>query len=177
MMTYGWSNQIFTFSKKISSIIVKSIKNYFSWVFLKNGKYLYNIFSLKLIIDIYYWVDDMKTAILVPCYNEAATIEKVVSDFKKVMPHADIYVYDNNSTDGTDQIARNAGAIVRYEYKQGKGNVVRSMFRDIDADCYIIQIDIINVDCFISLFMENALLFTLFGLLFKLIALVFSQIK
>ncbi|WP_405306637.1 glycosyltransferase family 2 protein [Methanobrevibacter sp.] len=79
----------------------------------------------------------MKTAILIPCYNESATIEKVVSDFKKEMPHADIYVYDNNSTDGTDEIARNAGAIVKYEYKQGKGNVVRSMFRDIDADCYI----------------------------------------
>lgn len=79
----------------------------------------------------------MKTAILIPCYNESATIEKVVCDFKKNMPHADIYVYDNNSTDGTDKIARDNGAIVRYEYKQGKGNVVRSMFRDIDADCYI----------------------------------------
>ena len=79
----------------------------------------------------------MKTAIIIPCYNESATIEKVVSDFKKNMPHADIYVYDNNSTDGTDKIARENGAIVRYEYKQGKGNVVRSMFRDIDADCYI----------------------------------------
>ncbi len=79
----------------------------------------------------------MKTAILIPCYNESATIEKVVCDFKKEMPHADIYVYDNNSTDGTDKIARDNGAIVRYEYKQGKGNVVRSMFRDIDADCYI----------------------------------------
>lgn len=80
----------------------------------------------------------MKTAILVPCYNESATIEKVVLDFKKIMPNADIYVYDNNSTDNSDNIARNAGAIVRYEYKQGKGNVVRSMFRDINADCYII---------------------------------------
>ena len=79
----------------------------------------------------------MKTAILIPCYNESATIGKVVSDFKKIMPHADIYVYDNNSTDGTDEIARENGAIVRYEYKQGKGNVVRSMFRDINADCYI----------------------------------------
>lgn len=79
----------------------------------------------------------MKTAILIPCYNESATIEKVVSDFRKEMPHADIYVYDNNSTDGTDELARKAGAIVKYEYKQGKGNVVRSMFRDIDADCYI----------------------------------------
>jgi len=79
----------------------------------------------------------MKTAILIPCYNESKTIEKVVTDFKRVMPHADIYVYDNNSTDGTDKIAENAGAIVRYEYEQGKGNVVRSMFRDIEADCYI----------------------------------------
>ena len=79
----------------------------------------------------------MKTVILIPCYNEAKTIEKVVKDFQKEMPHADIYVYDNNSTDGTDEIAKNAGAIVRYEYKQGKGNVVRAMFRELDADCYI----------------------------------------
>ena len=79
----------------------------------------------------------MGTAVLIPCYNESATIGKVVADFKRVLPHADIYVYDNNSTDGTDEIARNAGAIVRYEYNQGKGNVVRSMFRDIKADCYI----------------------------------------
>lgn len=79
----------------------------------------------------------MKTAILVPCYNESATIEKVVTDFKRCMPHADVYVYDNNSTDGSDEIAKNAGAIVKYEFKQGKGNVVKSMFRDIQADCYI----------------------------------------
>ena len=79
----------------------------------------------------------MKTAIIIPCYNESKTIGKVVSDFYKYMPNADVYVYDNNSTDGTDEIARNAGAIVRYEYKQGKGNVVKSMFRDIKADCYI----------------------------------------
>ncbi len=79
----------------------------------------------------------MKTAVLIPCYNESATIKKVVCDFRKVMPHADIYVYDNNSTDGTDEIARAAGAIVRYEYNQGKGNVVRTMFREIIADCYI----------------------------------------
>jgi len=79
----------------------------------------------------------MKTAVLIPCYNEAKTIEKVVKDFKTALPHADIYVYDNNSMDGTDKIAKKAGAIVRYEYKQGKGNVVRSMFREIDADCYI----------------------------------------
>lgn len=80
----------------------------------------------------------MKTAILIPCYNESKTIEKVVCDFKRVMPHADIYVYDNNSTDSTGMIAKNAGAIVRHEYKQGKGNVVRSMFRQIKADCYIL---------------------------------------
>lgn len=79
----------------------------------------------------------MKTVILIPCYNEAKTIGKVVADFKRIMPHAEIYVYDNNSTDGTDEIAREAGAIVRYEYKQGKGNVVRAMFREISADCYI----------------------------------------
>ena len=80
----------------------------------------------------------MKTAILIPCYNEAATIEKVVNDFKDIMPHAEIYVYDNNSTDNTAEIAANAGAIVRHEYRQGKGNVVRSMFQDITADCYIL---------------------------------------
>lgn len=79
----------------------------------------------------------MKTAVLIPCYNEAKTIKKVVEDYKKALPYAEIYVYDNNSSDGTDEIAREAGAIVRYEYKQGKGNVVRSMFREIDADCYI----------------------------------------
>ena len=78
-----------------------------------------------------------KIAVLIPCYNESKTIKKVVTDFKKVLPEAVIYVYDNNSTDGTDEIAKAAGAVVRYEYKQGKGNVIRSMFRDIDAECYI----------------------------------------
>lgn len=78
-----------------------------------------------------------KTAILIPCYNESRTIEKVVRDYRAAFPDADIYVYDNNSTDHTDEIARKAGAIVRYEHKQGKGNVVRSMFRDIEADCYV----------------------------------------
>lgn len=77
------------------------------------------------------------TAVLIPCYNESHTIEKVVKDFQKAMPHASIYVYDNNSMDGTDEIAGRAGAIVRYEYRQGKGNVVRTMFREIEADCYI----------------------------------------
>jgi glycosyltransferase involved in cell wall biosynthesis len=80
---------------------------------------------------------ESKIAVLIPCYNESKTIEKVVKDYKNALPEADIYVYDNNSTDGTDEIARQAGAIVRYEYRQGKGNVIRSMFRDIDADCYL----------------------------------------
>lgn len=78
-----------------------------------------------------------KIAILIPCYNESKTIEKVVKDYKKALPEADIYVYDNNSTDGTADIAKEAGAIVKYEYRQGKGNVIRSMFRQIDADCYL----------------------------------------
>lgn len=78
-----------------------------------------------------------KIAVLIPCYNEAKTIGKVVKDFKKALPEATIYVYDNNSTDGSDEIALRGGAIVRYEYRQGKGNVVRSMFRQINADCYL----------------------------------------
>ena len=78
-----------------------------------------------------------RIAVLIPCYNESKTIEKVVKDYKRVLPKADIYVYDNNSSDGTDKIAKKAGAIVEYEYQQGKGNVIRSMFRDIDADCYL----------------------------------------
>lgn len=79
-----------------------------------------------------------KIAVLIPCYNEGQTIAKVVSDFKKSLPEAKIYVYDNCSTDHTDLIARQAGAIVRYEDKQGKGNVLRRMFREIDAECYIL---------------------------------------
>ena len=79
----------------------------------------------------------MKTAVLIPCYNEAASIEKVINDFKQQLPDATIYVYDNNSTDNTADIARRAGAVVKHEFRQGKGNVVRSMFRDIDADCYL----------------------------------------
>lgn len=78
-----------------------------------------------------------KIVVLIPCYNEAKTIEKVVLDYKKALPEAEIIVYDNNSTDHTDEIARKAGATVKYEHKQGKGNVIRSMFRDIDADCYL----------------------------------------
>lgn len=82
-------------------------------------------------------MENKKIAVLLPCYNEALTIAKVVKDYKKALPEADIYVYDNNSTDGTEEVAKKAGAIVRYECRQGKGNVIRSMFRDIDADCYI----------------------------------------
>ena len=81
-------------------------------------------------------MDDI--AVLIPCYNEDKTIEKVVSDFKRVLPDAVIYVYDNNSTDDTEKLAKKAGAIVRHEYQQGKGNVVRRMFQEIDAHCYIL---------------------------------------
>ena len=78
-----------------------------------------------------------KVAVLIPCYNEAKTVKKVVEDFKKELPEAKIYVYDNNSTDKTAEIAKKAGAIVKYETRQGKGNVIRTMFREIDAECYI----------------------------------------
>ena len=78
-----------------------------------------------------------KIAVLIHCYNESQTIEKVVTDWRRELPEAVIYVYDNNSTDHTDDIARAAGAVVRYEYQQGKGNVIRRMFREIDAQCYI----------------------------------------
>lgn len=79
-----------------------------------------------------------KIAVLIPCYNESKTIAKVVGDFKKQLPEANIYIYDNNSTDNTADIARQAGAIVRYEQRQGKGNVVRRMLADIEADCYLL---------------------------------------
>lgn len=79
-----------------------------------------------------------KIAVLIPCYNESKTIEKVVRDFKTTLPEAVIYVYDNNSSDNTADIAEKAGAIVRHEYIQGKGNVMRRMFREIDAQVYII---------------------------------------
>lgn len=78
-----------------------------------------------------------KIAVLIPCYNESLTIAKVINDWKQVLPEANIYVYDNNSTDGTAEIAKNAGAIVRHEYLQGKGNVIRRMFREIDAQVYL----------------------------------------
>lgn len=78
-----------------------------------------------------------KIAVLIPCYNEAITIEKVVTDWKTALPEATIYVYNNNSKDDTATIAERAGAVVRHEYKQGKGNVIRRMFREIDAECYV----------------------------------------
>lgn len=78
-----------------------------------------------------------KIAVLIPCYNESLTVAKVVADWKQALPEAAVYVYDNNSTDGTADIARNAGAIVRHEYQQGKGNVIRRMFREIDAQVYL----------------------------------------
>lgn len=81
--------------------------------------------------------DMNRTAILIPCYNEEKTIARVVRDFRAELPYADIYVYDNNSTDNTAQEAASAGAIVRRESRQGKGNVIRSMFRQIDADYYV----------------------------------------
>ena len=78
-----------------------------------------------------------KIAVLIPCYNEEKTIEKVVTDTKNALPEAVVYVYDNNSCDRTVELARKAGAIIRYERKQGKGNVIRRMFREIEAQCYI----------------------------------------
>ena len=78
-----------------------------------------------------------KIAVLIPCYNEKQTIEKVVRDFRTELPEAVIYVYDNNSTDGSGELAQKAGAVLRREPRQGKGNVIRSMFRDIDAECYL----------------------------------------
>lgn len=78
-----------------------------------------------------------KIAVLIPCYNECKTIKKVIDDWRKELPEATIYVYDNNSSDDTARIAETAGAVVRYEYQQGKGNVIRRMFREIDAEAYI----------------------------------------
>ena len=85
----------------------------------------------------FYTADIGSVAVLVPCYNEAVTIAKVIDDFRRCLPDAIVYVYDNNSTDGTADIAREHGAVVRHESRQGKGRVVRSMVRDIDADYYI----------------------------------------
>ena len=79
-----------------------------------------------------------KIAVLIPVYNESKTIAAVITDFQAALPEAVIYVYDNNSTDGSAEIAAAAGAIVRHEYQQGKGNVIRRMFREVDAQCYIL---------------------------------------
>ena len=79
-----------------------------------------------------------KIAVLIPCYNEALTVQKVVTDFRRALPEAVIYVYDNNSTDSTAELAAAAGAVVRHEYQQGKGNVIRRMFREVDATAYIL---------------------------------------
>ena len=78
-----------------------------------------------------------KIAVLIPCYNEEQTIAKVVSDVREALPEAVVYVYDNNSTDRTVELAKAQGAVIRYEHKQGKGNVIRRMFREIDAECYL----------------------------------------
>lgn len=78
-----------------------------------------------------------KIAVLIPCFNEAKTIGNVIAGFKEALPEAVVYVYDNNSSDGTDRLAREAGAVVRYERQQGKGNVIRRMFREIDAEVYL----------------------------------------
>ena len=77
-------------------------------------------------------------AVLIPCYNEARTVAKVVADYRAALPQATVYVYDNNSTDGTADLAAAAGAVVRKERQQGKGNVLRRMFREIDAECYLL---------------------------------------
>lgn len=82
-------------------------------------------------------MNNKKIAVLIPCYNEEKTIGKVIDDFKSALPQATVYVYDNNSNDKTSEIAISKGAIVRHEYRQGKGNVIRSMFREIKADCYL----------------------------------------
>src|SRR3954447_16812906 len=81
---------------------------------------------------------DLRVAVLVPCFNEAAAVATVVADFRKALPAAEVYVYDNNSTDRTAALAREAGAIVRSERRQGKGHVVRRMFADIEADIYVL---------------------------------------
>ena len=78
-----------------------------------------------------------KIAVLIPCYNEELSIVKVIEDCKKYIPEAIIYVYDNNSKDKSVELAKNAGAIIKHEYQQGKGNVIRRMFREIDAECYL----------------------------------------
>src|SRR6185312_171127 len=83
-------------------------------------------------------ISSMRIAVLVPCFNEEAAVATVVADFRKALPSADIFVYDNNSSDRTVAVARGAGALVRSERRQGKGHVVRRMFADVDADIYVL---------------------------------------
>lgn len=87
--------------------------------------------------------NNKKIAVLIPCYNESKTIEKIIKDYKCALPNCEIYVYDNNSTDGSDEIAKKQKVNVRYERRQGKGNVIRTMFREINADCYLL----VDADC------------------------------
>ena len=98
-----------------------------------------SVFPVRHAAKEYFWKEPSmdRIAVLIPCYNESLTIGNVVKDIRQALPEAVVYVYDNNSTDGSDRIAMEAGATVRYEKKQGKGNVTRSMFREIDADCYL----------------------------------------
>ena len=86
-----------------------------------------------------------KIAVLIPCYNEEKTIEKVVRDAKAALPEAVIYVYNNNSTDRTAELAEKAGAVVRQEYKQGKGNVIRRMFQEVDAPRILKRINVLSI--------------------------------
>lgn len=117
------------FQRRNPEGISEENRTFVSHVVLPRGKVDIKDFCKEKIMD--------KIAVLIPCYNEAKTIEKVVTDFKKALPDAIIYVYDNNSCDDTALIAEKAGAVVRHEYQQGKGNVIRRMFREIDAECYI----------------------------------------
>lgn len=99
---------------------------------------------------------------MIPCYNGSQTIQKVILDFKSVLPEATIYVYDNNSSDNTAEIAKASGAVVRHEYRQGKGNVIRSIFRDIEADCYLMIVFFIDSIVLIKILRS---LFVLFNVL------------
>ena len=104
---------------------------------MKNRYIVKQVYSTLKGVSLTISIDASRVAVIIPCYNEAVTIAKVVADFRSALPGAPIYVYDNNSSDETAKLAKESGAIVRHEPRQGKGNVVRQMFRDIDADCYL----------------------------------------
>lgn len=104
---------------------------------MKNRYIVKQVYSTLKGVSLTISIDASRVAVIIPCYNEAVTIAKVVADFRSALPGALIYVYDNNSSDETAKLAKESGAIVRHEPRQGKGNVVRQMFRDIDADCYL----------------------------------------